>query len=76
MMTETQTEIAIVGGGPTGAALALALAQSDVEVALIEARDPAAPPRADTRNFAIVTGSWRLLQAMQQCFVNPRTLHW
>ena len=46
MMTETQTEIAIVGGGPTGAALALALAQSDVEVALIEARDPAAPPRA------------------------------
>ena len=64
MMTETQTEIAIVGGGPTGAALALALAQSDVEVALIEARDPAAPPRADTRNFAIVTGSWRLLQAI------------
>lgn len=64
MMTHTKTEIAIVGGGPTGAGLALALAQSDFKVTLIEARDPAAPPRPDTRNFAIVTGSWRLLQAI------------
>lgn len=64
MMTETTTEIAIIGGGPTGAALALALARSDFEVTLIEARDPAAPARRDTRNFAIVTGSWRLLQAI------------
>jgi 2-octaprenyl-6-methoxyphenol hydroxylase len=63
-MTKTETEITIVGSGPAGASLALALAQSDFDVTLIDARDPAATARRDTRNFAVVTGSWRLLAAV------------
>ncbi len=60
-MSAPDTEIAIIGAGPTGAALALALAKAGIDTTLIDARDPAATARADTRNFAIVTGSWRLL---------------
>ena len=63
-MRAHETEIAIVGAGQTGAPLALALAQAGFDVALIDARDPEAAPPADMRNFAIVTGSWRLLKAI------------
>ena len=56
--------VAIVGAGPTGASLALGLAQLDLEVALVDARDPNATPKPDGRNFAIVTGSWRLLRTL------------
>ena len=54
-------EVVIVGAGPTGASLALALARAGFETIVVDARDPKAPRPNDTRNFAIVTGSWRLL---------------
>ena len=63
-MSAHETEIAIVGAGQTGAPLALALAQAGFDVALIDARDPHAARPADMRNYAIVTGSWRLLKAI------------
>ncbi|MEO1189256.1 MAG: FAD-dependent oxidoreductase, partial [Pseudomonadota bacterium] len=63
-MTDRLFDIAIIGAGPTGAALALGLARLDLDVALIDARDPAAKARPDGRNFAIVTGSWRLLRSL------------
>jgi len=63
-MTERIFDIAIVGAGPTGACLAVALARKGLDVAVIDARDPKAPARKDTRNFAIVTGSWHLLQSV------------
>ncbi|WP_018148737.1 FAD-dependent monooxygenase [Henriciella marina] len=63
-MTDIETEIAIIGAGPAGGSLALALAQAGFDTILVDARDPAAAPREDTRNFAVVTGSWRLLSAI------------
>lgn len=63
-MSDHLFDIAIVGAGPTGAALAVGLAQLGLEVAVIDARDPSAPQPADGRNFAIVTGSWRLLRSI------------
>lgn len=57
-------DLAIIGAGPAGGSLALALAQRGFEIALIDARDPAAKKSPDERNFAIVTGSWRLLQSI------------
>ena len=63
-MAHLDTEIAIVGAGPAGASLALALAGAGFDITLIDARDPAAKARSDTRNFAVVTGSWRLLTAI------------
>lgn len=56
-------DIAIIGAGPAGATLALAAAQAGFSVHLVDARDPASP-RADGRNFAIVRGSWRLLESV------------
>ena len=63
-MTTHVFDIAVVGAGPTGASLALGLANLGLDVALIDARDPSVPPRPDGRNFAIVTGSWRLLRSL------------
>lgn len=63
-MSDRLFDIAIVGAGPTGAALAIGLAQLGLDVAVIDARDPSARPPADGRNFAIVTGSWRLLRSI------------
>lgn len=63
-MTEQLFDVAIVGAGPTGASLAIGLAQAGLQVAVIDARDPAATPPKDGRNFAIVTGSWRLLERL------------
>jgi len=63
-MTDRLFDIAIVGAGPTGATLAIGLAQLGLDVAVIDARDPEAIPPADGRNFAIVTGSWRLLRSI------------
>lgn len=57
-------DVAVVGAGPTGSALALGLAQIGLDVLLIDARDLAAPRRMDGRNFAIVTGSWNLLDSI------------
>ena len=63
-MTDPLFDIAIVGAGPTGAALALGLAQMDLAIAVIDARDPSRDAPLDGRNFAIVTGSWRLLRSI------------
>lgn len=63
-MAEQLFDVAIVGAGPTGASLALGLAQAGLDVAVIDARDPAIAPPKDGRNFAIVTGSWRLLRSI------------
>lgn len=53
-------DLAIIGAGPAGATLALGAAQAGFSVVLIDARDPSVS-RPDGRNFAIVRGSWRLL---------------
>lgn len=63
-MSVPHFDVAIVGAGPTGASLALGLAPLELDVALIDTRDPHAEPRPDGRNFAIVTGSWRLLRTL------------
>ncbi|MCI4646116.1 MAG: FAD-dependent monooxygenase [Hyphomonadaceae bacterium] len=54
-------DLVIIGAGPTGGTLALACASLGLRVALVDARDPKASPPRDTRNFAIVRGSWNLL---------------
>ena len=63
-MTDHMFDIAVIGAGPTGASLALGLANLGLDIALVDARDPSVPPRPDGRNFAIVTGSWRLLRSL------------
>jgi len=59
--TDSVFDLAIVGAGPAGGTLALAAADLGLSVALIDARDPKTTPHKDTRNFAIVRGSWNLL---------------
>lgn len=61
-MTET-CDVAIVGGGPVGAALALALRDNDLKVVLLEAR-AAAVNDADPRALALSYGSRLLLQRL------------
>lgn len=61
-MSKTVRDVVIVGAGPAGSTLALGLANLGLEVTLIDARDPKAEKRPDGRNYAVVTGSWRLLQ--------------
>lgn len=69
VMTDTtsapslKAELAIIGAGPVGTSLAILAAQAGFQTVLVDARDPAATPPPDTRNFAIVRGSWRLLGA-------------
>jgi len=63
-MSDQIYDVVIVGAGSTGAALALGLAKLDLHVAVIDTRDPQAAPRPDGRNFAIVTGSWRMLRSL------------
>ncbi|MEM9489197.1 MAG: FAD-dependent oxidoreductase, partial [Myxococcota bacterium] len=63
-MTDQVFDVAIIGAGPTGASLAIGLAQAGLEVAVIDARDPTATPPKDGRNFAIVTGSWQMLESL------------
>ena len=63
-MSDKIFDVAIIGAGPTGATLGVALAQLGLDVAVVDARDPSATPRKDGRNFAIVTGSWNLLRTI------------
>jgi 2-octaprenyl-6-methoxyphenol hydroxylase len=58
-MTET-CDIAIIGGGPVGAALALALCASKLKVCVLEAR-PANSASVDARALALSYGSRLLL---------------
>ncbi len=68
-MTETKTgplrdcDLAVVGAGSVGTSLAILAAQAGFTVTLIDARPETAATSKDTRTFAIVRGSWRLLGA-------------
>jgi 2-octaprenyl-6-methoxyphenol hydroxylase len=56
-------DLAIVGAGPVGTSLAILAARAGFSVTLIDARPENAVTATDTRTFAIVRGSWRLLGA-------------
>jgi 2-octaprenyl-6-methoxyphenol hydroxylase len=56
-------DLVIVGAGPVGTSLAVLAVQRGFSTILIDARDPSAAPATDTRTFAIVRGSWRMLGA-------------
>lgn len=62
-MSAPQYDIAIIGGGPTGAALALALCGSGLAVCVLEAR-PANTPSQDARALALSYGSRLLLDRL------------
>lgn len=63
-MTEERHDIAIVGGGPVGMTLALALARSmaGLRIAMLDRRDFAVPQ--DQRAFAISAGVKRVLETL------------
>lgn len=63
---ETAVDIAISGGGLVGASLALALAQLDLQVALIEAAPfgSADQPSFDDRTTALSNGTRRIFEAL------------
>ena len=61
-MTES-VDLAIVGGGPVGATLALALADSGLRSIVLEAR-PADAPSNDRRTLALSEGSRHILQRL------------
>ena len=56
-------DIVIIGGGPVGSALALALNDSDLKIVLLEARQPDAQ-NADPRALALSYGSRLLLDKL------------
>ncbi len=66
MPNESDYDIVIAGGGLVGGSLALALAQLQCRVALIEAvlPDNAAQPSFDDRTIALSYGSSRILRAL------------
>lgn len=59
----TQFDIAIIGGGPVGAALALALRDSTLKVCVLEAR-PSGTASTDARALALSYGSRMLLERL------------
>jgi len=59
-MSDSSYDIAIIGGGPVGAALACALQGSRLKICVLEAR-PANAPSADARALALSYGSRLLL---------------
>ena len=61
-MTESR-DIVIVGGGPVGAALALGLRASNLDVTLLDAQPPAAA-RDDARFLALSYGSRLILERL------------
>ena len=61
-MTEA-ADVVIVGGGPVGATLALALADSSLKVTVLEARPEATAP-SDPRAIALSYGSRLILQRL------------
>ncbi len=65
-MTERETDIAIMGGGIVGTALALALARQGFRVALVDrlSAKTRAAPEFDGRAYAVALGSAKLLEAI------------
>jgi 2-octaprenyl-6-methoxyphenol hydroxylase len=64
-MTSEQSDIAIVGAGPTGLAAALALAHAGAGVALVGSPPvPQSPQRLDTRTAALLQSSIDMLKAL------------
>jgi 2-octaprenyl-6-methoxyphenol hydroxylase len=61
-----QVDVAIVGGGLVGASLALALAQIDLKVALVEAHlwNSQTQPSFDDRTTALSNGSRRIFEGL------------
>lgn len=67
MSRQGRLDVIVVGGGPVGAAAALALAQADFKVALVEARTPQpwrADDELDVRVVALAPSSARLLNGL------------
>jgi 2-octaprenyl-6-methoxyphenol hydroxylase len=60
-MNEQTCDVAIIGGGPVGASLALALRDSGLDIRVLEARKPESSP-ADPRALALSYGSRLLLE--------------
>ncbi|MEZ5946030.1 MAG: hypothetical protein R3C04_04130 [Hyphomonas sp.] len=56
-------DLVVIGAGPVGTSLSILATQRGFSTVLVDGRDPSAIPAMDTRNFAIVRGSWRLLGA-------------
>lgn len=74
-MSAGQHDVAIVGGGLTGSTLAGALAQGGLDVAVIEAQPPPAPPRGtrfDLRVSALTRATERILQSLGAWACLPR----
>ncbi len=64
-MIPDQSDIAVVGAGPTGLAAALALAHTGAHVALIGSPPlPESPQRLDTRTAALLQSSIDMLRAL------------
>lgn len=62
-MNDSSYDIAIIGGGPVGSALALALRDSRLNICVLEAR-PADAPSTDARALALSYGSRLLLDRL------------
>jgi 2-octaprenyl-6-methoxyphenol hydroxylase len=62
-MTDSNCDVAIIGGGPVGAALAVALQGNDLNVVLLEARE-AEINTSDPRSLALSYGTRLLLQRL------------
>lgn len=78
-MSDCVYDIAIIGGGPVGAALALALRDSRLKIAVLEAR-PADAASMDARALALSYGSRLLLERLGvwgkiRDVSNIRTIH-
>ena len=56
-------DLAVIGAGPVGTSLAVLAAKAGLRTVLVDVRPESAAQAADTRSFAIVRGSWRLLGA-------------
>lgn len=78
-MSDVRCDVAIIGGGPVGISLALALRASGLKVSLLEARKPE-ESKADPRALALSYGSRLLLERLGAWEAIPkisgiRTIH-